>query len=98
MSAACIADPPSDTSLATVPSNTTVLQGSIMSFICSTDANPAAHVYRFYLNHTLTGNSSTGVFNDTVEEDGEYACVPINTVGTGRSVSVSVTTVGELRV
>ena len=98
MCAASIADPPTGTFLATVPSNTTVLQGSIMSFNCSTNANPPAHVYHFYLNQAPIGNSSTGVFSDTVEEDGVYTCVPINTVpGTGDNDTVSVTTVGELQ-
>ena len=66
-----------------------------MSLNCTTDANPDAHVYRFYFNDTLIGNSSSGVFNATVDADGVYSCVPINTVGTGHNATVSITAVGK---
>ena len=62
---------------------------------CSTDANPEAHLYHFYFNDTLIGNSSSGVFNVTVEKDGVYTCVPINTVGAGDSANISITVVGK---
>ena len=77
------------------PSNTTLLRGSGVSLNCSTDANPAAHLYYFYFIDTLIGNSSSGVFNVTVKADGVYTCVPINTVGTGNNATVSVTAVGK---
>ena len=77
------------------PSNTTVLRGSTVSLYCTTDANPNAHVYQFYFNDTLIGNSSSGVFNVTVNADGVYSCVPINTVGTGQNATVSITAVGK---
>ena len=89
-------DAPSSTNLITVPNNTTVLRESNISLVCSTDANPDAHIYHFYLNDNLIGNSSSGVFNTTVMADGVYTCVPINTVGTGDNDSVSITVVGEL--
>ena len=73
-----------------------MLRGNSLSLICSTEANPDTHVYQFYFNGILIGNSSSGVFNVTVEADGVYTCVPINTVGTGHNASsVSVTTVGK---
>ena len=77
------------------PSNNTVLRGSTVSLNCSADANPDAHVYQFYFNDTLIGNTSSGVFNVTVDADGVYTCVPINTVGTGHNATVSMTTVGK---
>ena len=89
-------DAPSSTNLITVPNNTTLLRESNISLNCSTDANPDAHIYHFYLNESLIGNSSSGVFNTTVMEDGVYTCVPINTVGTGVNATVSITVVGEL--
>ena len=89
-----LVDVPSSTNLITVPSNTTVLLESNISLDCSTDANPDAHIYHFYLNENLIGNSSSGVFNSTVTADGVYTCVPINTVGTGQNDSVSITVVG----
>ena len=88
-------DAPSSTNLITVPNNTTVLRESDISLDCSTDANPDAHIYHFYLNDNLIGNSSSGVFNTTVMADGVYTCVPVNTVRTGDNDSVSITVVGE---
>ena len=88
-------DQPTASALATVPSNTTVLRDSTVSLNCRTDANPSAHVYQLYLNDTLIGNSSLGVFNVTVDADGVYTCVPINTVGTGHNATVRVTAVGK---
>ena len=92
----CIADRPSSSALSTVPSNTTVLRGKTLSLICSTDANPLNSVtYHFYFNDSYIRNSSSGVFNVTVEADGLYTCVPINTVGTGQNATVSVNAVGK---
>lgn len=91
----CFADRPTGTSITLTPSNTTVLRGSTVSLNCTTDANPDAHVYQLYFNDTLIGNSSSGVFNVTVDADGVYSCVPINTVGTGHNATVSITAVGK---
>ena len=74
-----------------------MLRGSAVSLNCSTDANPDAHVYQFYLNNGYIGNSSSGVFNVTIDKDGVYTCVPINTVGTGHNSTLSMTTAGESR-
>ena len=78
------------------PANTTVLRESNLVLNCSTDANPDAHVYHYYFNADLIGNSSSGVFNTTVMADGVYTCVPENTVGTQSSSTVGVTAVGKL--
>ena len=88
-------DAPSSTNLITFPNNTTVLRESNISLFCSTDANPDAHIYHFYLNDNLIGNSSSGVFNTIAMADGVYTCVPVNTVGTGDNDSVRITVVGE---
>ena len=91
-----LVDAPSSTNLVTDPNNTTLLRDSNISLDCSTDANPDARVYHFYLNDSLIGNSNSGVFNTTVMTDGVYTCVPVNTVGTGENATVSITVVGEL--
>ena len=88
-------DRPTDTALTTTPTNTTVLRGSTVSLNCSTDANPAAHLYQFYFNNSFINNSISGVLNITVDTDGVYTCVPVNTVGTGRNATVSITVVGK---
>ena len=72
-----------------------MLRGNTVSLICSTEANPDAHVYQFYVNGILIGNSSSGMFKVTVKADGVYTCVPINTVGTGHNATVNITAVGE---
>ena len=54
-----------------VLTNTSVLCDSAMSLSCNADANPDAHTYHFYFNGNLIGNSSSGVFNISVKEDGE---------------------------
>ncbi len=82
------------TTLTTVPSNRTILCGSIMSLTCGTVASPKAE-YHFYFNGTSIGKSRSGVLSVTVDKDGVYTCVPINTVGTGDNATVSVTAVGK---
>ena len=89
-------DLPTGTSLAADPANTTLLRESNLVLNCSTDANPDAHVYHYYLNGNVIGNSTSGVFNTTVMADGVYTCVPVNTVGTQSNSTVSITTVGKL--
>ena len=78
----------------TLPTNTTVLRDTAMLLNCSTDANPDAHNYHFYFNGNLIGNSSSGVFNITVKEDGVYTCVPENRVGTGNNATVNLMAIG----
>ncbi|XP_066024470.1 hemicentin-1-like isoform X4 [Pocillopora verrucosa] len=85
--------PSTSTMITTVPTNTTVLCDSAMSLSCNADANPSVHTYQFYFNGNLIGNSSSGVFNITVKEDGEYTCVPVNSLGAGSNASVSITSV-----
>ena len=75
-----------------------MLRDRTVSLNCSTDANPDARTYHWYLNGNLTGNSNSGVFNITVKEDGEYTCVPENKVGTGSNASVGITAVGEFHI
>ena len=70
-----------------------MLRDTAMRLNCSTDANPDSQTYHFYFNDSLIGNSSSGVFDINVQEDGEYTCVPVNNVGTGSNASVSVTAV-----
>ena len=88
-------DPPTSTIITTLPQNNTVLRNTTVSLNCTTDANPDAHIYHFYLNDNLTGNNSSGVFNTTVMEDGVYTCVPENRAGTGDNATIGITAVGE---
>ena len=74
-----------------------MLCDAAVSLKCTTVANPDAHVYHFYFNGNLVGNSSSGVFNTTVMADGVYTCVPVNTVGTGDNATVGITAVGKCK-
>ena len=91
-----VTDLPTGTSMSADPANTTLLRESKLVLNCSTDANPDAHIYHFYFNGNLIGNSSSGVFNTTVMADGVYTCVPVNTVGSGDNATVHITAVGKL--
>ncbi|XP_022805186.1 peroxidasin homolog [Stylophora pistillata] len=71
----------------------TVLRGSTLVRRCDVEGNPDAHAYNLYFNGNFIGNSSCGVFNISVKEDGEYTCVPVNKFGIGSNGSVSVNVV-----
>lgn len=58
-----------------------------MVLSCKTDANPAPHVYHFYLNGTFIGMNNLSKYTVTVQADGVYTCVPLNTVGTGDNIT-----------
>jgi len=88
-------DLPTSITITTLPSNNTILRGAAVSLKCTTDANPDADNYRFYLNDNLIGNRSSGVFNTTVMADGVYTCVPVNKVGARDNATVKVTAVGK---
>ena len=90
-----VTDGPSGTTVELTPSNTTVLRGSSLSINCSTDSNPMAHVFQFYLDDIYIGNSTSGVYNVTVTADGAYTCVPLNTVGKEQNATVVIRTVGK---
>ena len=90
-----VTDGPSGTTIELTPSNTTVLRGSSLSIKCSTDANPMAHVFQFYLDDIYIGNSTSGLYNVTVTADGGYTCVPFNTVGKEQNATVVIRTVGK---
>ena len=52
-------------------------------------------MYQLYVDNTIIGNSSDGLFNVTVNADGACTCVPINKVDTGSNVTVNFTMVGK---
>ena len=52
-------------------------------------------MYQLYIDDTIIGNSSDGLFNITVNADGAYTCVPMNKVDTGSNVTVNFTVVGK---
>ena len=85
------ADKPTGTSITSSPTNNTVLRNSSLVLSCRTDANPAAHIYNFYFN----GVNNLGRYPVTVQADGEYTCVPLNTIGTGDNATLAFIAVGK---
>ena len=81
-----------------VPSETTVCQGEIISFVCSANSNPAVHTYQLYVNGTMVNEViSTGVWNRTIAVGGVfvYKCTVNNTIGTATSKNVIITVNGN---
>lgn len=52
-------------------------------------------INKLYVDDTIIGNSSDGLFNITVNADEAYTCVPINKVDIGSNVTVNFTVVGK---
>ena len=77
------------------PNNNTVLLNSSLVLSCRTDANPAVHIYNFYFNGTFIGVNNLGRYPVAVQADGEYTCVPLNTVGIGDNATFTVIAVGK---
>ena len=87
-------DSPESTALTIAPSNTTVLKGSMVTFNCSADANPAAN-YTLYHNGVMLGSNMSGIFIVMVMTSGGYTCVPENSVGIGENDTVDISVVGN---
>ena len=87
-------DPPTRTSLRTSLSNTTVLNGTRVTFNCTTDAYPAAS-YMLYNNGRLLESNSSGIFSTNIAEGGNYTCAAVNAAGTGQSAAIAIALVGE---
>ena len=88
-------DRPSGTSLSMSPSNTTVLNGTELTFNCTTDAYPDVDEYKFYHDGYELGSSSSGIYSTNMTKDGKYFCVPINAAGIGKNASIAINVVGE---
>ena len=72
-----------------------MLNGTEVTFNCTTDANPGASNYKFFHNGYLLGSSSSGVYRTNITESGSYACTAINAVGSGQSSSIDIAVVGN---
>ena len=81
-----------------VPSKTTVCQGEIITFNCSSNSNPAVDTYQLYVNGSVVNEvSSTGVWNRTMTTGGlfVYKCIASNKIGTAESMDVPVAVNGN---
>ena len=90
-------DKPGDVQLTV--SERTVCRGTVISFNCSADSNPAVDTYQLLENNMRVsgGSSSSGMWNRPMSTGGvfNYTCMVNNTIGTATSTSVSVTVNGK---
>ncbi|KAK3743484.1 hypothetical protein QZH41_013099, partial [Actinostola sp. cb2023] len=65
-----------------------------VTLTCTTNANPPAHEYRFYLNDQVFHTSSSGVHQFFVPQSGNntYKCAPKNHYGYGENATVLIPT------
>nr|XP_058945534.1 hemicentin-1-like isoform X2 [Pocillopora verrucosa] len=76
-------------------SNSTVCQGSVVTFNCSADANPPVDTYHLLENgvYVRNGSNGLGMWSRNMSTGGvfNYKCIANNSVGTAYSMSVTVT-------
>ena len=69
-----------------------------ITLTCSAAGKPSVTKYRFYVNDTSIGNSTSGSLtvnaNDCTRYNGNYKCVPESTIGDGEVKSQSVVVTG----
>ena len=75
--------------------DTVVLAGGSLFLKCTSEANPAVHVFQLIFDSTRVATSSSGMFSVTVRKAGIYTCIPVNEVGSGDSATVKVTALGK---
>ncbi|KAL9964706.1 hypothetical protein ACROYT_G028382 [Oculina patagonica] len=81
---------PSSTRLTSDKVNAFVLGNGRIALTCVTDANPPPSQYQFYRDGVYLRSSITGVHviqKAKHSDDGEYLCVPLNSLGTGTNSS-----------
>ena len=88
-------DAPTGTRFTINPPTTTVVNGNIVSFNCTTDAYPPAHMYNFFNNGNLFASNGVGVYSTELTESGDYTCSSINAAGSGQSAPLLITVTGK---
>ena len=83
-------------------SNSTVCQGSVVTFNCSADANPPVDTYHLLENgvYVRNGSNSLEMWSRNMSTGGvfNYKCIANNSVGTAYSMSVTVTVNGKQQI
>ena len=88
-------DIPSGTSLIIHPSKTSMLNGTEVSFTCTTDAYPPTYSYHFYHMGSHVVSNRYGIYNTQITEEGDYSCSATNAAGSGASEPVTITFIGK---
>ncbi|KAI5615206.1 B-cell receptor CD22-like, partial [Silurus asotus] len=84
-----ILDPPKNVSVYISPSGE-IVENSLVTLNCSSDANPAVENYTWFKGMTSLGKGKTFTISNTSSEDsGEYKCICSNEVGRQNSTSVT---------
>ena len=83
-------------------SNSSVCQGSVVTFNCSADANPPVDTYHLLENgvYVRNGSNGLGMWSRNMSTGGvfNYKCIANNSVGTAYSMSVTVTVNGKQQI
>jgi len=90
------ADKPENVTLTTSRNN--VCKGSVVTFTCTADANPAVHTYRLYENGVMIENlGGSRITTKALNTSGQfnYKCEASNSVGTSTSNNTVVIVEGE---
>ena len=72
--------------------------GNVISFTCSSDANPRVTSYQLFENEkTILNTSASGTWSKTLKSEGVfvYKCVANNSLGSEYSMDVPVTVNGK---
>ena len=91
-------DAPENTSfMVQHPNKSAVELGTVVTFTCTSMANPAPYEYKLFSDGTEVHNSSYASFSATVSQSGvyTYSCEAVNKVGRQRSSSEVITVYGE---
>ena len=91
-------DRPINTTFTIYPSNPKLNQ--VIQLNCSAIGNPPVIIYRFLVNETSIGNSTTGRFSVNVSDCSKYSgyfkCIPVNVLGEGTPAQQFLTPTGML--
>ena len=83
-------------------SQSTVCQGSVVTFNCSADGNPPVDTYQLLENDVpmRNGSSSPGMWSKNMSTGGvfNYKCMANNSVGTAYSMTATVTVHGRQQI
>ncbi|KAI5607869.1 B-cell receptor CD22, partial [Silurus asotus] len=89
--------PPKNISVSISPSGE-ILEGSSVTLICSSDANPPVETYTWFKGSTAVGKSKNFTISNICSEDsGEYKCMCSNEVGHQNSTSVTLNVLCKLK-
>ncbi|KAJ7984052.1 hypothetical protein DPEC_G00367400 [Dallia pectoralis] len=91
-----LTDGPRNPSVSVSPSGE-IVEGSLVTLTCSSDANPPVYNYTWYKKNVTSpkaSGQSYSITNIRSEDSGEYYCVAENGIGSNNSTDLMITVVG----